>query len=46
MSVAIDADDSEALRTRVETEYRHDDPEVPDETEADVKTSSGYSVCC
>lgn len=46
MSVAIDADDTESLRAEIETEYRHDDPAVPDETEAKVTTSSDDNACC
>lgn len=46
MSVAINADDAESLRAEVETEYRHEDSEVPDETTAQITTSSDDSTCC
>lgn len=47
MTVAIEVDDSESLRDQVETAYRQDDPEVPDESKADNVTSSmPNGPCC
>lgn len=48
MSVAIQSD-NESLRNEVETEYRHEDHEVPDEMEAYPLTTSydsSWEFCC
>ncbi|WP_157971676.1 hypothetical protein [Halorussus litoreus] len=47
MSVALQTD-SESVREEVETEYRHDDHEVPDKLEAGLPSASMYAseFCC
>ncbi|WP_162224287.1 hypothetical protein [Halorussus salinus] len=48
MSVAIQSNDDESLRTEVEAEYKHADHDVPDESKAGLPSASMYSFehCC
>lgn len=48
MSVAIESGHGDSLRDEVEAEYRHEDPDVPDEDGAIPTTNSyfDWESCC